>query len=301
MKKTFAHVLEVGCSGLVGIFITIGYQHFFTQPPNQELIQTQQQEQTQNQSVVVNINGQEVSYESDDVIFLNNKISELELESSNLKSENETLEKEKINLEKDIEQYKKELDNKDIIELKTIQLIDNGLEQELTNSTIIYYNNSPYFPFETLKDIYLDPILFDDADMTITLGKKVPKKEYLLSVCPPYQTDDHYNAPDYMTMSGDTYKKGICMEWDEGFSYYNLKGNYKKLEFDLGHIDGGAMVNGTLEIYLDGEFYKKYDMLCDTMVQHYECELSGANQMQFVWRSNSIYIIDFGMANITIE
>lgn len=32
MNKTFAHILEIGCSGLIGIFITIGYQHFFSPP-----------------------------------------------------------------------------------------------------------------------------------------------------------------------------------------------------------------------------------------------------------------------------
>lgn len=46
------------------------------------------------------------------------------------------------------------------------------------------------------------------------------------------------------------------------------------------------MENGTLEIYLDGEFSKKYDMLCNDMVQHYDCELNGANQMQFIWKNN---------------
>lgn len=299
MKTSTKNTIITSIIALICSVISIlGTKEYINSKQNQ----SQLQEQTQNQSIIVNFDGQEFSYESDDVISLNNEISELETENSDLKSENEILKKTNMNLEKDITQYKNELNSMDVVDLKTIQLINNGLEQELTNSTIIFYNNNPYFPFDTLQDIYADSISFDNNNMTIILGKNMPKKEYLLSVCPPYQTDDHYNAPDYMTMSGDTYKKGICMEWSEGFSYYNLKGNYNKLEFDLGHIDGGSMTNGTLEIYLDGEFYKKYDMLCDTMVQHYECELNGANQMQFIWKNGGYYnVINYGMANITIE
>lgn len=185
--------------------------------------------------------------------------------------------------------------------MEKFQLMENGLERELTNSTVIFYNNNPFFSFDVLSDIYPDIILFDDKTLTITLGKIVPKKEYLLDVCPPYQKDPHYNSPPYMTMCGENYKNGIQMSWDSGYSYFNLNGKYNKLEFDLGHIDDGAMINGTLEIYLDGNFYKKYDLLSDSLVQHYECELNGANQMQFAWGSGSNYIINFGMANITIE
>ncbi len=29
MNKTLLHILEIGCSGLIGVLITIGYQHFF--------------------------------------------------------------------------------------------------------------------------------------------------------------------------------------------------------------------------------------------------------------------------------
>lgn len=43
MNKTFAHILEIGCSGLFGVIITLTYQHFFSYP------------------IVVNINGQEVA------------------------------------------------------------------------------------------------------------------------------------------------------------------------------------------------------------------------------------------------
>ena len=88
MNKTLLNILEIGCSGLIGVLITIGYQHFFSQPQNQQLgqiqEQNQQQEQVQNQSINVNIKGQEISYQSDDVIYLNNRISELEKKVSKL-------------------------------------------------------------------------------------------------------------------------------------------------------------------------------------------------------------------------
>lgn len=30
-KKILIHILEIGCSGLIGVVATIGYQHFFAQ------------------------------------------------------------------------------------------------------------------------------------------------------------------------------------------------------------------------------------------------------------------------------
>lgn len=99
MNKKFLHMLEIGCSGIIGVLITIGYQNLFPQPQNQQIEQIQEQtqqqdqEQTQNQSIIVNIDGKEVSYQSEDVETLNDTISELEKENEQLTSDAKLLNK----------------------------------------------------------------------------------------------------------------------------------------------------------------------------------------------------------------
>lgn len=260
-------------------------------------------------SLIVNIDGESITVHSsqykdlvDENATLETDILSLTTKNNELSEGNNELNETVAELRRDIEQYKNMLDNKDIFETKKVRLMDNGLEQELTEPTVLFYNGHPFFPLSTLHDIYPETISFDNNDLTITLGEDVPDKGYLLNVCPPYQTDERYNSPTYMTMCGENYLHGIQMNWATGYSYYNLNGNYSTLEFDLGHIDGGAMVDGILQIYLDGQFVEEYDLLCNSLVRHYTLNLKNAHQMQFDWKSNNDYsIIDFGMANITVS
>lgn len=85
MKTSTKNVIITGVITLIcSIISIIATEEYIT--ANQE------QEQTQNQSVIVNINGQEVSYESKDAINLNNQISLLESENKRLEETNSDLE-----------------------------------------------------------------------------------------------------------------------------------------------------------------------------------------------------------------
>lgn len=264
--------------------------------------------QLSSDSLTVNIDGESITVHSsqykelvDENAALDADILSLTAKNDKLKEDNSELNETVAELKHDVEQHKDMLDNRDIVETKKAQLMESGLKQELTESTVLLYNGCPFFPLSTLCDIYPGTVSFDTKDLSIILGEIVPEKGYLLDVCPPYQTDERYSSPTYMTMCGENYLHGIQMNWDVGYSYFNLNGNYSTLEFDLGHIDGGAMVDGILQIYLDGQFVEEYNLSCNSLVRHYTLNLKKAHQMQFSWESNVNHsIIDFGMANITV-
>ncbi len=265
--------------------------------------------QLSSDSLIVNIDGESITVHSsqykelvDENATLNADILALTAKNDELRESNGELNGTVAELRRDVEQYKEMLDNKGTFETKKVQIMENGLKQELTESAVLFYNGDPFFPFSTLSDIYPGTVSFDTKDLSIILGEDVPEKGYLLNVCPPYQTDERYNSPTYMTMCGENYLYGIQMNWGVGYSYFNLNGNYSTLEFDLGHIDGGVMVDGILQIYLDGQFVEEYNLSCNSLVQHYTLNLKKAHQMQFSWKSNINHsIIDFGMANITVS
>lgn len=288
LKDVFVPIITAVIGAAAGAFIT---GHWFSD------------------SLIVNIDGESITVHSSqykELVDENAAISAdnytLNITNNELKETIESLKNDIVQYEKDIAQYDSILNNSDEFDTKQIRLMNNGLERELTESIVLFYNEHPFFPLSTLADIYPEVISFDNRTLTITLGEKVPEKGYLLNVCPPYQTDNKFNSPAYMTMCGENYSYGIQMNWDAGYSYFNLNGNYSTLEFDLGHIDGGDMIDGTLQIYLDGQFAEKYDLLCSSLVQHYTLELKGAHQMQLDWNGNyGNAIINFGMANITVS
>lgn len=103
--------------------------------------------------------------------------------------------------------------------------------------------------------------------------------EYILNVCPPYQTEGYYTEKSY-SLAGDNYINGFHLNDDRGgIAYYNLDGKYNTLSFDVGHIDGKNLKTGYYYFYLDGELVYTLELNPSMLVQHIEIPLNGATQM----------------------
>lgn len=103
--------------------------------------------------------------------------------------------------------------------------------------------------------------------------------EYILNVCPPYQTEGYYTEKSY-SLAGDNYTNGFHLNDDRGgIAYYNLNGNYNTLSFDVGHIDGKNLKTGYYYFYLDGELVYTLELDPSMLVQHVDIPLNGATQM----------------------
>lgn len=227
MKEFFISI----CSGLIGVFLSIGYQHFFSQP--------------QNQSVIVNINGQEVAFESKDVQDLNDQIILLESENQKLKETNSNL---NIQIAK----------NETIpdINLYDYSLYINGVEQAIVKSnSILEYNSHTYIRDDIISSINND-IFLDKSNNKIILGNDLGETCILMKECPPYETSGVYST-DPFTMQGETYSNGFVIFTSEYRDIlFNLKNNYSSLEFDIGHIDESGDYMCVINFYVDDEYIK---------------------------------------------
>lgn len=141
------------------------------------------------------------------------------------------------------------------------------------------YNGTTYLPVRAVGEAFGKAVSYDGQTKSVYVGKIPEKKAFLIDVCPPYQTDGYYAEKSY-SLAGDRYINGFHLNDDwGGIAYYNMKGKYNKLSFDVGHIDGKPMETGYYYFYLDGELVYTLELEPSMLVEHVEIPLNGANQM----------------------
>ena len=235
------------------------------------------QEQTQNQSIVVNINGQEVSYVAQDVENLSDKSSELKIENDKLKTSNTSLESQIVNLSNE---------NSKLLE----QINELKSKNKDLMSTILEYQKNPN---NVSNDLSLD-INYDDSS------------EYrsFLSECTPYYKTNYVSIIDNnVKMCGVAYSNGMEFACDGYYALFNLDGKYNKIKFDVGHIDGTVMAYGEIHIYvdkLDSNPVKIIPIDPEGMVESYEIELNGAKQLKIATVADR-QSIGVGIVNIEVK
>lgn len=141
----------------------------------------------------------------------------------------------------------------------------------------------------------------DDATLTAkrtAVEKSKPK--HLLDTVKPYESE-RYSTPGITVMGGKTYTKTFEFEpYTSAYALYNLDGQYRMLEFDLGHVDGTAMNNITFTIYLDGEIAQVIEVSAYDLPKHYTVELNGAKQMEIAAKTSSYRYPSCAFANAYI-
>lgn len=179
-------------------------------------------------------------------------------------------------------------------------------------------------------DTHLENGDFDDADQVVSETLKqfpdnITVKEQqkriensrpknLMSVCPPYETDYGYYSANgdvkdgsgVFNMAGETYTNGFKMDiFGAGGTkvIFNLKGEYSKLDFDLGHVDGTGDLTLHLKITVDGTANEIIVFNSDDLVKHYTIDISGANQLiiEGFGTNSGMWGSHYGLANITVR
>lgn len=144
------------------------------------------------------------------------------------------------------------------------------------------YNGTTYVPLRAVSQSLGKAVEWDGINQRVYIGEVPGQKQYLLDVCPPYQTKN-YEQPTTITMAGVKYVKGFYLlnrTTFDGYAFYNLNGQYNSFSFDIGHIDGTDMQAGTIRIYLDGDLAFELDLDPEMMPQHCTVPLRGALQMK---------------------
>ena len=106
------------------------------------------------------------------------------------------------------------------------------------------YNGTTYVPLRAVSQSLGYNVAWDGTNQRVYIGDIPGEKQYLLDVCPPYQTSGKYNTPVTVSMAGKKYANSFVLGSLDGTDYlttgsalYNLNGKYETLEFDVGHID----------------------------------------------------------------
>lgn len=197
---------------------------------------------------------------------------------------------------------------------KTIQVLTgvdiyvDGVEMKPTDANgkpvdTFVYNGTTYVPLRAVSQYLGKNVNYDGKNQRVYIGEAPGMKQYLLTVCPPYQTE-YYTADATYTMAGNKYANGFSLGLGiyNGTALFNLNGQYDTLKFDIGHVDGNSTSGGTLDIYLDGRVAFSVDLNAEMMVEHYEIPLNGALQMKITAEGggfNTTY--NYAMVNVEVE
>lgn len=144
---------------------------------------------------------------------------------------------------------------------------------------------------EAVKEFPQNQELKEKSEM---VEKSKPK--YLLTVCSPYE-NNNYEGINQITMGSVNYTNGFILGGG-GNAIFNLGGNYEKMNFTLGHVDGSDMVNSEISIYLDGQLAEKIEVNCEALPEEHTLSLDGAAQMKI--ESKTSWGMKCGFGNVSV-
>lgn len=185
-------------------------------------------------------------------------------------------------------------------DVKIIPTDENGNPVE-----VFCYNGTTYLPIRGIAEALDIPVYYDAAENAAYVGKHEGATQYLLDVCPPYETHN-YAAPEYFTMAGKKYRNGFSLSfstWGDGYAYINTNGLYDSLSFILGHIDGEGTSPGSISIYLDGDFAYEFEVSADMYPKEIDIPLTGVLQVKIYMKDleGSYAHNYYGFGEITVS
>lgn len=183
-----------------------------------------------------------------------------------------------------------------------IKLVIDGVEvipKDANGMTVepFIYNGTTYLPVRAVGNAIGKQVSWDGDTQTVYLGEVPSNQNWLLDVCPPYQSQGLVTYQTDFKMDGNTYTHGFYSMYSfyGCFGLFNLNGEYATLSCDIGHIQGEADKNGQIEIFLDGELSQVIEIPSEALVKHYDIPLHNALQLKIVPSS------DIGFANCELS
>ena len=166
------------------------------------------------------------------------------------------------------------------------------------------YNGTTYLPVRAVGEALGKQVTWDGTTQTVYIGEAPGQVQYLMDVCPPYETH-LFDDPSTFKMSGKTYTHGFTMNnMDSSKALFNLDGKYQTLSCDIGHVDGSPAVDCSIEIYLDGNLSQVIDIGYEDMVQHFDIPLQNALQLKIVMTGGRASVYGnarYGIASATLS
>lgn len=199
-----------------------------------------------------------------------------------------------------------ELEAQTTAEIVNASLVVDGQQIDSNIPNSVAKINGRYFFVETLLNSFLeDEILFDITKSTIIYGLERAEKIV-------FQTDmitDINGFSIYSVGAGNSFKIGTEV-YDNGLVKYrssssrfyaNLKGEYSRMSFVVGHIDGSGFNNATIYVYTKNgneqyRLLKTFELTPDIFPEEKTIEINYANGIQLVIEGD--YWADYALADI---
>lgn len=159
-----------------------------------------------------------------------------------------------------------------------------------TSSEPFIYNGSTYLPVRAISEALGEEVYWDGNTKSVYIGERPKTIQYLMDVCPPYQSDSNINAynsssGNYFLMAGEKYYNGITVlspiNFSERSSFFNTNSQYSTVQFTYGPVDGRMYDDRvvTLSFVADGEVIASYDINNGDMPKTESLSLKGVNQL----------------------
>ena len=192
---------------------------------------------------------------------------------------------------------------------KTIQVQYSGINLVVDGVPIIpkdtngvkvepfIYNGTTYLPVRAIGEAIGKQVTWEGSTKTIYIGEAPGAAEYLTIVCPPYQVRG-YEADKTFSMDGISYyANSFYFGYNGCNALFNLNGQYSNLEVTIGHLDGNADADCTVNIYLDGVYSQSINIAPEEMAKTITIPLKQALQLKLELEGSPYYDCDIGFAN----
>jgi len=289
MNSRVAKVLEIGCSGIIGtvlgVLLTFAFQFFFPQANEFNF----------------SFNGEEVTMTEADATSLlkentdlNNQLAQTQNDLSVIQNQ---LSETQTQLARSQEELQNVVDGTPNVEYFDFDININGEITDKLKKSFLDIDGREFIAFETLNKIINEEVNY--TDNVLYIGHSTGKKVDLMDVCPPYDVSNNdYYSTESFEMTGKTYNGFSMVSMGTNYVLVNLDGQYSKIEFDFGHIDGASKYDCTLNIYLDDKLEKTIEQKADSNISHIIIPLNYANHLKFEF--NSI-LTQYGLGNIKLK
>lgn len=187
---------------------------------------------------------------------------------------------------------------------KNIKVVNEGILVDTGSAEAFIANGTTYLPVRAVGEAVGKKVSWNGNTNTVYLGQVPGEKKYLTDVCPPYDGKSYkvYKSTEnkFFKMSGEKRTNGFTINWDEGFVIINANGEYRQATFDVGHLDGKKMIDGTLNIYLDGKLTEEIELKADDVSKKISVPLNNALQVKLEVVSHAS-VPYYGFADVEVN
>lgn len=287
MNTRIAKVFEIGCSGLVGVILTLGVQYIF---PSHQV----------NEFNMI-IDGKEYTFTESNASDLVNENTDLKNQLAHTQNDLTAIQTQLSETQTQLSSKEEELQNiisqTPNVEYSDFDININGEVTENLKKAFLNIDGREFISFDVLNKITEEEIKY--SDNVLSVGHVTGKKVNLMDVCPPYDISrvDYYNT-DSFNMTGKTYN-GFWMDlYRSEYVLINLDEQYSKIEFDFGHVDGSGQNNCILNIYLDDKLIKAIEQRADSNISHVDIPLNYGKHLKIEFDGS---YTKYGLGNIKLK